>query len=101
MRTVYKYGLETTDLQSIKIPKLKGETDFRKQFLCIDTQHTFPCLWCLVDTEEETREVFLRVVGTGNPMPDDISREEYLGSYQLLGGNFIGHVFLEKGLNGE
>lgn len=40
MRTIYKYGLETTDLQSIKIPKLKGETDFKKQFLCIVNIHS-------------------------------------------------------------
>lgn len=98
MRTIYKYPLETTNLQSIKIPKLADEDDFMKQFLCIDTQNGYPCLWCLVDTSEQEREVLFRVVGTGNPMPEILDKSDYLGTYQLFNGAFIGHVFLEKEL---
>ena len=95
MRTIYKYPLETTDLQSIKIPKLADEDGFMKQFLCIDTQNGCLCLWCLVDTSEQEREVFFRVVGTGNPTPDYLCKKDYLDTYQLFGGGFVGHVFLE------
>lgn len=98
MRTIYKYPLETTDLQSIKIPRLLGAKDFRGQFLCIDIQNDFPCLWCLIDTSEQEREVFFRVVGTGNSMPETLDKNDYLGTYQLFNGAFIGHVFLEKEL---
>lgn len=98
MRTIYKYLLETTDLQSIRIPRLLGAKDFTSQFLCIDTQNGCPCLWCLVDTSEQEREVFFRVVGTGNPMPEILDNGDYLGTYQLFNGAFIGHVFLEKEL---
>lgn len=101
MRTIHKYSLETTDLQSIKIPRLTGAKDFMNQFLCIDTQNGCPCLWCLVDTSEQEREVLLRVVGTGNPMSDLFSKEDYLGTYQLFNGAFVGHVFLERDLGNE
>lgn len=100
MRTIYKYPLETTDLQSIKIPGLSYEDNFNfmTQFFCIDTQRGYPCLWCLVDTEEKEREVLIRIIGTGNPAPDSLTRKDYLGTYQLFNGNFVGHVFLERDL---
>lgn len=97
MRTIYKYPLNTTDLQTIKVPRLPNTNSFKEQFLCIDIQYGLPCLWCMVDTSKEEREIQIRIVGTGNPMPDSCYKENYLGSYQLLDGQFVGHVFLEGG----
>lgn len=95
MRTIYKYPLNTIDLQTIKVPRLSDISSFKEQFLCIDIQYGLPCLWCMVDTLEEEREVQIKIVGTGNPMSDSCCKENYLGSYQLLDGQFVGHVFWE------
>ena len=97
MRTIYKYPLETVDTQIIEVPGIFGfGNSFNKQFLCIDVQYGVPCLWCIVDTDSKSkRKIKLRIVGTGNPMPEFLGNEDYLGSYQLLDGQFVGHVFVE------
>ena len=97
MRTIYKYSLETVDTQIIEVPGIFGiENSFNKQFLCIDVQYGVPCLWCIVDTDSKQKgKIKLRIVGTGNPMPEFLGNEDYLGSYQLLDGQFVGHVFVE------
>ena len=98
MRTIYKYPLETTDLQTIKVPKLEyeDEDNFKNQFLYIDVQNGCPYLWCMVDTESKIRNIQLRIVGTGNYMSEFLNKEDYLGSYQLFNGQFVGHVFIER-----
>ncbi|WP_018703555.1 DUF7352 domain-containing protein [Anaeromusa acidaminophila] len=95
MRKIFKYALETTDLQVIRIPKLNGASSFKDQYLNIAVQKGIPCVWCLVDDEQESQEVAIRIVGTGNPMPD-LSKEEYLGSYMVSDGDMVFHVFIEK-----
>ena len=94
MRRIYKYTLETTDVQRVKIPKLVGAKSFKEQVLKIDVQKGNPCVWCLVDVEEEEQEVAIRIVGTGNPMPL-LTKEDYLGSYMLYDGELVFHVFIE------
>jgi hypothetical protein len=93
MRKIYKYQLETTDIQYLKIPRIIETDTFKEQVLKIDTQNGIPCIWCLVDTEEEERNVSIRTVGTGNPMPL-LSKDNYLGSYILHDGRLVFHVFL-------
>jgi len=93
-RTIYKYQLKTTDRQTISVPILISTTNFKKQVLKVDVQKGEPCIWCLVDTERESREVKIRIVGTGHPMPD-LYQEDYLGSYMLQEESLVFHVFLE------
>ena len=95
MRRIYKYALETSDTQKIRIPKLVEGESFKKQVLKIDTQNDTPCIWCLVDVGEEEQEISIRIVGTGNPMPT-LSQDDYLGSYMLFDGGLVFHVFLES-----
>lgn len=93
MRRIYKYPLITTDVQTIKVPGLVGASGFKEQVLKIDSQRNIPCLWCLVDDEEPEQEITLVIVGTGNPMPF-MSKDDYLGSYMVFEGEFVGHIFV-------
>lgn len=95
MRKIYKYKLETTDLQVVEVPKLGGASSFKEQLLNIEVQNETPCMWCLVDEEEEAQEITIRIVGTGNPMPV-LSKDDYLGSYMQSDGRLVFHVFLEN-----
>lgn len=105
MRRIWKYELETTDEQILKIPVLvNGSTQvrFKDQVLKIEEQQGKLCMWCLVDLGGENSdhpkfEVNRKIiiVGTGNPMPDYLTNDHYIGSYQLYGGSFVGHVFVE------
>lgn len=48
-------------------------------------------LWALVDPDAPVEDRAFRVVGTGNPMPDDCGR--YIGTTHSHGGSLIWHVF--------
>lgn len=88
MKQVFKYPLQTTDYQEIWLPH-------DRQMLSIQTQHGAPVLWALVDSASPLERVHLRVAGTGHPIEDHYCGGDpvYLGTFQLLGGDFIGHVF--------
>jgi hypothetical protein len=84
MKTVFKYPLTITDLQLFNLPA--GAT-----FL-----HAGPdpygdiCLWAAVDTNEPIEPVKIRVVGTGNAMPDS-EQLEFIGT--VLDRMYVWHVF--------
>ena len=93
MKRIFKYELETTDEQYLMIPSLPN-TKFKSQVLCIDVQHSKPCMWVLVDDECELKDRKIKIRGTGHPC-EEVFAENYLGSFQLLEGYFVGHVFGE------
>ena len=106
MKEVWKFPLEVTDLQKIRMPK-------NSILLTVQAQREVPCLWALVETDKESEERFIRITGektgkegeerfiriagTGHPVLEKISR--YIGTFQLAKGSFIGHVFEVEGKN--
>lgn len=87
-RVIWKYQLEVTDVQDLEIP-------IGSILLSVQTQNEIPCLWALIyNTEAEKEIIRLRTMGTGNPINDeDFDPRDFLGTYQLKNGAFIGHVF--------
>lgn len=84
MKTIYKYLLKTEDYQLINIHK-------NAKLLTVQIQQGVPCLWALVETDEKTEDINILTRGTGHRIIEtDI---EYVGTYQLLGGGLIFHVF--------
>lgn len=83
MKTIHKFALELKDSQKILMPGSAA-------ILALQVQHGEPCLWALVDTEQPlvTREFITR--GTGHPI-DDLAHN-YIGTYQLKGGDLVFHV---------
>lgn len=86
MKTIYKYELkeDTCDVQVVKMP-------IDSKILSIQLQCGKLCIWAFVDTKRENEERHFYIIGTGYPAPDNPS--EYIGTFQLLGGSFVGHVF--------
>ena len=87
-RVIWKFNLKVTDVQDIEIPH--GSI-----LLSVQNQNETPCLWALIyDTEAEKEVIRLRTIGTGNPISDDdFNPKDFLGTYQLNNGSFVGHVF--------
>jgi hypothetical protein len=85
---IYKYPLEVTDVQDIEIP-------YGSILLSIQTQNEKPCLWALIYNTQAKKEIIrLRTIGTGNPISkEDLYPINFIGTYQLGGGSFVGHVF--------
>jgi hypothetical protein len=82
MRTIFKYPLEITDKQTIRMK-------------CVSILHVGldpskrPCLWAEVETDAIESGVDIYVVGTGNPLPD--LAEYHIGSF--VQGPFVRHVY--------
>lgn len=87
-KVIWKYELAVKDIQDIEIPH--GSI-----LLSVQVQFGVPCLWALVfDTAAEKEVIRLRTIGTGNEILDeDFNPKDFLGTYQMHGGAFVGHVF--------
>lgn len=90
MKTIYKYPLEAEDWQAIKMPR-------GAEILAVQTQGETPCLWALVDTENDSEERYLRVIGTGHPISSEDKYLRFIGTFQLMGGSLVFHVFEVEG----
>lgn len=84
MKTIYKYPLEIADRQTLMLPA-------NPEILTVAAQHGRPCLWVLVDTDEELMPFEIAMYGTG--MPCNCACNDYIGTVQLLDGAMILHVF--------
>ena len=84
---IWKFPIETEDEQVINVP-------VGAEFLSVQVQNDQPCIWAKVDPQEN---VIVRakvvIVGTGHPAKHT-NGMSFLGTYQLAGGNFVGHVFV-------
>lgn len=87
MITIYKYSFNVNDSIKIKMPK-------GAKILDVQTQMNTPCIWVEVDTKQniqETRHFY--VFGTGHPIDVPMSSLDYIGTFQLENGHFIGHLY--------
>lgn len=88
MKRIFKFPLEVTDLQKIRMPK-------DSTLLTVQVQKEIPCLWALLDTDKEAEDRFIKIIGTGHPVPENVLR--YIGTFQVMEGTFVGHVFEVEG----
>jgi hypothetical protein len=84
MQKIYKYELNPEDCQTISIPK-------GSQWLTLQMQLGVPCLWAKVDTENEMENRTIIMYGTGHLIKEEAL--VYLGTFQLMGGTLVFHVF--------
>ncbi len=86
MRRVYKYTIPLGYF-SLELPQ-------GARILTVHEQHGEPQIWVLVNPDKsftETRNFM--IVGTGHPIEKNEEVLKYIGTFQLVGGDFIGHLF--------
>lgn len=81
MRTLWKFQLEITDEQSVKMPD--GAV-----IRAVDVQDGWICVWAEVDSKNPPVVRTFAVVGTGNPLP---GYRTYLG--MVVMPPFVWHVY--------
>lgn len=90
MKTIWEFVIATTDEVQVSMP-------CGARILCVQTQenadadHVDVCLWALVDPTAKTEVRTFQIVGTGHPINFDES--DYIGTYQLMAGRLVFHVF--------
>ena len=87
MLRVYKYSVPVEDYFGLDLPQ-------GSKILTVQVQYGEPQIWALVNAQTqvvETRQ--FRVAGTGHPIEESEDELTYIGTFQLSGGGFIGHLF--------
>lgn len=90
MKTIWKFALETTDVQTIRMPK---NADI---FKTAQVQFDRICVWAAVDPEATMEDREFHIMGTGHPMGDlSPANSTLLGTVQLADGALVFHVFVK------
>ena len=87
---IYKYNFEVEG--EVNIPMPKGA-----HVLTVQVQYNKPCLWAIVDPGQPTETRSFRIFGTGHEIDIEIPHHRYIGTFQMLDGQFIGHLFENSG----
>ena len=83
-KRIFKYPIPTSDGQVMSLP-------IGAELLTVQVQREVPTIWARVDDEADTEERLIRTYGTGQMLPDYPG--EYIGTYQLHGGDLVFHVY--------
>ena len=83
MITIYKYPLIIDDRQIIQMPS-------DAVLLCVQVQRGIPCLWARVDEDNAAESRVILTRGTGHAAA---GVGDYVGTYQIEGGQLVFHVF--------
>ena len=86
MKSIWKFPVEVTDEQSVKMP-------VGAQALSVQVQGGQVCLWALVDTEAETEERLVQIFGTGHPFANEGT---FVETFQMQGGAFVKYATLTE-----
>lgn len=84
MRKIYKYDLPVMDVAEVSLPA-------GAEILKIEAQRGMACLWALIDDLQRPEKRTFLIVGTGNPVPDEATKETHVATFQQ--GPFVWHVF--------
>ena len=83
MRSVWKFPVAMTDIQSVDMP-------MGAEILTAQMQGEQCCLWALCEPQNAKRLRTILIHGTGHPV-GDIAR--YIGSVQMMDNALVFHVF--------
>lgn len=86
MRKIFKYPLEITDHQTVKIKS-------PAVLLSVTGIDDGIIMYAIVDDLEYGIPVDVMIIGTGNAIKDDIDNYKFLGTVNLMNGREIWHVF--------
>jgi hypothetical protein len=86
-KQIWKYELEVTDDQYIEMPK-------GAKPLSVGVQSRTPVMWVEVDPEADGLNFHVRIIATGEPIPETEEQAgmQFVGTFQI--GLFVGHVFI-------
>jgi hypothetical protein len=85
MKTIWKFPLEV-GLTHLAMP-------LRSEIIHLAVQDGQPCLWAVVEPDAPRVTRSFVTAGTGHPVGQEIGLGNHVGTYLLLDGRFVGHVF--------
>ena len=91
MNIIWKFNFEITDYIELEMPK-------GAEILSVQTQHETPCIWAGITAGNGTEIRKFRVFGTGQPITMNENGLKFIGTFQLMNGSFVGHLFEDIGV---
>lgn len=91
MQTIWKYELQITDEQELKIPPNADILSVAYQ-RNNDEQRDMLCLWAMVQPSRLQMSRFIEIHGTGNPSIDPQYTRIFIGTV-VMPNNLVWHVF--------
>lgn len=86
MKTIWKVEIKPWDRVSVELPE-------GADILTVQLQNGLPHIWALVDDQKEIKMVEIYVFGTGQLVPNHVTLEDYIGTYQMNDGKLVYHLF--------
>lgn len=83
MKQIWKYPI-TPSVNVIEMPE-------GAEILCVQIQGETPCIWALVNPNNELESRAFQTFGTGHNVMTGIGR--YIGTFQIDNGAFVFHTF--------
>jgi len=85
MKVIYKYSIRTPQVTIQKNAQIvKVGLDYNDE----------PCIWAIVDPNEENEKRNFIIVGTGESWSNDLGDFKYIGTY--FDGGYVWHVLEVK-----
>lgn len=84
-KTIWKYEISPEKV-SIEMPK-------GAEILSVQIQDGNPCIWALVNPKNEPKEKVIEIFRTGHEIPCDGIVRNFIGTFQMFGGNLVFHLF--------
>lgn len=87
MKTIWKFELRSTDIQTLKVPK-------GYKVLTLQLQRGIPYIWIECDPNNDSTYLKLRTYGTGHEITNEESeRLSYVGTYLIHQDSIVLHVY--------
>jgi hypothetical protein len=91
MYSIYKYPLELTGIQTIKVPE-------DSRFLCLKEQNDIPVTYWEVDTKQtRSKYCIFYIFGTGNPL-ENMQNLHYIDTVICNNGMLVWHIYCKTNL---
>jgi len=84
-KTIWKYELP--------FPETQLQMPMGAQVLDVQVQNDTPCIWALVDQKLKLEIRKFKFFGTGHEIDSFITKQNYVGTFQLREGLLIFHLF--------
>lgn len=89
MKVIHKVTLNPLEVTTVSLKKDTGEP------LTAAMQDGKPTLWYLLDTDDDSENVdrYFYGAGTGQPIPSEFKRMNFIGTCSSTSSPYIWHVF--------
>lgn len=88
MKTIWKYPFTVRGVVECQMPQGAA-------VLSVQMQHNQPTMWAVVNDENPLVQRRFRIYGTGHEIDRYDTCTEFVGTFQMAGGDLVFHMFCE------